>query len=232
MKQTKLILIFFSLLSALLTYAEEHRDYMIKTDNFTAININDNVSVEYRASADSAGMILFKCDPSYVDKIIVSVSKSTLNVQITDDYKGPVPLIRAYSTSLLKAENGSDSTLHIVRNVPVSDFRARVIGNGDIIIDQLETTDAKLSILTGHGRICIAAGSAFKAKYSNVGTGTIQAGGLTVNQAKATISGTGTIDCYVTESLSITGMGTGKVYYTGDPKKVTNRSVGIKAIKL
>ena len=38
--------------------------------------------------------------------------------------------------------------------------------------------------------------------------------------------------CNASESLVIFGAGSGKVYYTGSPAKVSNRTIGVKAISI
>lgn len=212
--------------------SEETKEYKLTLSDFTELKVNDPVNVEYHACADSAGMVFFSCSPDVVDKMMFTLNKSSLNIQVADDYNGPTPTVKVYSTSLEKVENGSDSTIHVIKNVPVTEFKAKVMGNGSIIIDNIESTDTRLSLITGRGLIMVSKGTTFKAKYSNVGTGTIQAGGLKAAQVKATVSGTGTIDCCATESLTITGMGSGTVYYTGNPQKVLHRSVGIKAVDI
>lgn len=218
-------------ISSDLLYAEETKEYKLDVADFTELKVNDHLNVEYRCSADSAGMILFRCTPDIAQQLIFTSNKSCLKIEVSDDYDyaGEEPMIRVYSSMLEKVENGSDSTIRVISNVPLKSFKARVIGNGTIVIDQLESASVYLSVVTGHGHIMVANGSTFKAKYYDVGTGTIQAGGLKASEVKAVISGTGNIDCNVTENLSIYGMGSGSVYYSGNPAKISNRSVGVKA---
>ncbi|MDE6109224.1 MAG: hypothetical protein K2F72_02935, partial [Muribaculaceae bacterium] len=42
----------------------------------------------------------------------------------------------------------------------------------------------------------------------------------------------GSVDCCATERLRILGAGSGKVYYAGRPSKVSNNSIGVKAIDM
>lgn len=227
-----IVLIAFGLSVALFGKAEEPREYKLTLGNFTELKVNDPVNVEYNCSVDSIGQVYFVCDPSVVDKLMFTHNKKSLSIQVADDYDGTLPLVKVYSTNLERVENGSDSTIIIASNRPTTTFKARVMGNGTIVINELETSTARLNIMTGRGQIRVADGTAFKAKYSNVGTGTIQAGNLKATQVGCTISGTGSIDCTATETLTISGIGSGTVYYGGHPAKVSNRSIGIKAIAI
>lgn len=209
----------------------ENNEYRLEVKDFTELKLNDHVNVEYRCSDDSTGVVLFKCSPEISHQLLFTSNKSCLTIQVADDfdYAREVPTIQVFSSMLEKVENGSDSTIRVLSNRPVKNFKAKVIGNGTIIVSNIEATSVDLSLMTGHGHVICSSGQAFKAKLSNVGTGTIQAGPLKVSQIKAILSGTGNIDCCATESLSIYGMGSGCVYYSGNPEKITNRSIGVKA---
>lgn len=212
----------------------QERDYKLELKDFTELKVNNPVNVEYFSSSDSAGHVYFTCNPSVAEHLMFSNRKSTLAIQLAEDYDNSVPLptIKVYSSRLEKVENGADSTVRVVRNENVDNFKARLIGNGSLIIDRIDATSAEISLMTGNGLIAVVSGKVFKSKLTNVGTGTIQAGGLNSVQVKAIVSGTGSIDCCASEQLSIYGMGSGKVYYTGNPSKIHNRSMGVKALAI
>ncbi len=44
------------------------------------------------------------------------------------------------------------------------------------------------------------------------------------------IFGSGNVDCAPTRALKVLGAGGGKVYYHTVPEKITNRSIGVKAV--
>lgn len=229
---TKKLLSFLLLMLVFIpSVSAESHDYRLKVEDFTSLKLNNGINVEYYCSADSAGCAYFTCSPELASQFIFTNNKSTLTIQLADsiDPSIDMPTIRVYSTMLEKVENGSDSTIRIMSHENVKNFKARVIGNGMIVLNDLKANSVDFSVVTGHGHIVCSSGQAIKAKLSNVGTGTIQAGGLVASQIKVFMSGTGSIDCNATESLTIYGMGSGSVYYSGNPAKVTNRSVGIKA---
>lgn len=207
------------------------REYKLNVKDFTELKVNNSVNVDYCCSADSAGLAFFTCSPSVVDHLIFSNNKGSLMVQVDDEYDKtlPLPTIKVYSTFLEKVENGADSTVRVLTNERVRTFSAKLIGNGTIIVNHIDASSANLTLLTGHGLISAVAGAVVNETIKNVGKGTIQAGGLKARQVKASIYGTGSIDCCASEQLSVYGMGSGCVYYSGNPAKVANRSAGVKA---
>ena len=62
-------------------------------------------------------------------------------------------------------------------------------------------------------------------KLRNAGAGTIEAANLQADEGAFTVLGTGSIDCWVTDKLSVKGLGSGKVYLKGDAE-VKNRTLG------
>jgi len=216
--------------SASYTFAEP-ADYKLEVKDFAKLKVTDNINVEYICSSDSAGWVYFTCDPSISSRLIFSNNKSCLHIQVSsdDEILTGLPTLRVYSSYLTKAENDSDSTLRVLSNAPVPNFKCRVVGNGTIIVNNVDANSVEAAITTGKGHIVIVNGKSQKAKLTNVGTGPIEAGALKARNVKVTLFGTGDIDCTATESISIYGAGSGKVYYGGNPEKVSNRSLGVKA---
>lgn len=208
-------------------------DYKMQVPDFSVLKVNDNINVEYRCSADSAGYVFFECPSEQASMLLFTSHKSALTVQLDDAFTGDVvPTVRVYSSVLDKVENSGDSTVRIVSAAPVTSFKATVIGNGTVIIDSIEATNVVLSINTGKGHIAVERGTTFKLSLNKMGKGTIEAGGLKASEVKVKMLGPGDIDCNVSETLSIFGGGSGTVYYSGNPRKVSNHSMGVKAVAL
>ena len=120
----------------------------------------------------------------------------------------------------------------VMSNLPQNKFKARVVGNGTIIVRHIEATEVDAGINTGNGHVVIASGEVVRAKLSNVGKGTVEAGNLIAREVKATSWGTGSIDCRPVEKLTIYGAGSGTVYFVGKPDVASNRSIGVKAVRV
>jgi len=208
----------------------------IKVGDFTRLVVVDNINVNYRCSADSAGIAVIECTQDIVNHLVFSLNnKGRLSIQVNEMYErlGNLPPITIYSSSLDEAENASDSTLRISNLPPMAAFKLRNIDNGKIIARNLRASKLELQILSGKGKI-IADGTCDDLAIRLVGTGEIQADGVKATNVSCRIMGTGSIGCDVNGGLlKVSGSGTGKVYYKGTPSKVTVRKLGtIKAIPM
>jgi len=208
----------------------------IKVGNFSRLDLLDNINVNYRCNADSAGMVVLNSQQDQVEHIIFALSdKGRLTIQVDDEYERQtaLPTITVYSASLDEAENAGDSTLRISGLPPMKHFKVRLTDNGKVIARGLRASELELQILSGKGKI-IAGGSCDELSVRLIGTGEIQADDVIATDVSCRIMGTGSIGCHVNGGqLKVSGSGTGKVYYKGTPSKVTVRKLGtIKAIPM
>lgn len=222
-----------ALAGAMCSMSAQKSLYKLDVGDFSELKVSDGVNVEYNCSTDSAGWAFFECDPATAQMLMFTNKKNSLTIQIASDGAevNDLPLIKVYSMTLQKVENDGDSLVTIGRTTPVREFKGYVVGNGTLVIDNLRTHKADLAIRTGSGHL-VAKGSTREAKFHNVGTGKLEASGLQAEQSKCNLLGTGAIDCNASVELTVTGAGSGKVYYAGSPKKVSNRSIGVKAISV
>lgn len=208
----------------------------VKVGDFTRLSLLDDINVNYRCNADSAGLAVFTCAHEVADHLIFSRNSSgRLSIQVDDAYErqGHLPTITLYSKSLDEIENSGDSTLRISGLPPMKTFKVLLIDNGKVIARGLRASKLELQILSGKGKI-IADGSCDELALRLVGTGEIQADNVVATTVSCRIMGTGSMGCNVNGGeLKVSGSGTGKVYYKGTPSKVTVRKLGtIKAIPM
>ena len=208
----------------------------VKVGNFTRLALIDDINVNYRCNADSAGLAVIYCPQEIADHLMFSLSnKGRLSIQIDDLYEQlpQLPTITVYSSSLEEAENGGDSTLRVTGLPPMKDFKVRNTDNGKVIVRGVRASQLELQILSGKGKI-IADGSCDNLSLRLIGTGEIQADQVVATEVSCRIMGTGSMGCHVNGGeLKVSGSGTGKVYYKGTPSKVTVRKLGtIKAIPM
>lgn len=207
-----------------------------KVGNFTQLSLVDNINVNYRCNADSAGLAVITCSQDVADHLMFSLSsKGRLSIQVEDEYErvGHLPTITVFSSSLDEAENSGDSTLRLSKLPPMKAFKVRLTDNGKVIVRGVRASKLELQILSGKGKI-IADGSCDELALRLVGTGEIQADKVRATDVSCRIMGTGSIGCDVNGGeLKVSGSGTGKVYYKGEPSKVSVRKLGtIKAIPM
>lgn len=207
--------------------------YQLDIKDFGELQVVDNLNVIHRCNPDSAGFAVFTCPKDVVPHLLFTNTKNKLKIQTQNDDNviREFPTVTVYSSFLSSAENSGDSTVIVDKPAPGAVFKARIIGNGTLIVRDIHATQTEGKLDTGRGHLVLT-GATRTAKLTNIGTGTIEAGNLTAENGVVTILGTGAIDCNVSKDLMVKGMGTGKVYVKGDPK-IKQRSIGsVKVINV
>lgn len=210
--------------------AEDVRRYELKVGDFTKLQIDNDLNVDYRCVPDSAGIAVFSATKGQSSMLIFDNNgKGRLSIQIdTDCQPGhKLPLVTIYSSTLIKVVNSGDSLVRVEGLPHMDKFSAILVGNGRLAIHAINATKVNASIHSGNGQL-IVTGACTTAKLHLVGTGIIQADRLDAVTVKASVVGTGTIGCNATESLTVMGMGSGHVYYRTTPMQLKSRGVGIK----
>lgn len=210
--------------------------YELKVGDFTKLDIEDSFNVEYRCSHDSAGLAVYTTTPSLADKIIFeNNNKGKLSIEKPFRPEGALdeglPTITVYSRFLKEIRNSGDSTVRVVNIRPTMEIKATVIGNGRIILRDLECSKFDGAIKTGNGTLVVT-GKCENATLANTGTGTIQADNLEAKNVSAQFFGTGTTGCWPVDVLKVKGVMSGKLYYRGEPGKIKNYSMGVKIYNL
>ena len=73
-------------------------------------------------------------------------------------------------------------------------------------------------MVTGNGVITVDVGNCNKVKAGIVGTGQINMAGLISEESILRCLGTGAINCPQTNIIKVKGLGTTRIYYTGNHK--------------
>lgn len=210
--------------------------HVVKVGDFTRLVVTDDINVNYRCNPDSAGMAVFSCTQDIADRLMFTINRNgRLSIQVNSDFQKlyGLPTITIYSSSLEEAENAGDSTLRISQLPTMPLFKVNNVDNGKVIVNGVRASKLELRILSGKGKI-IADGSCDDLVLRLVGTGEIQADCVKATSVTCRIMGTGSMGCNVDGGeLKVSGSGTGKVYYKGNPSKVSVRKLGtIKAIPM
>ena len=221
---------------ASITANAQVKSHIVKVGNFTRLALIDNINVNYRCNADSAGLVVFDATQEVADALMFSLSKNgRLTIQVDDNVErqGNLPTLTVYSSSLDEAENASNNILHVEGLPAMKAFKVRLVDNGKVIARNIRASQLELQILSGKGKI-IADGACDDLLLKLIGTGEIQADKVTATNVTCRIMGTGSMGCDVNGGLlKVSGSGTGKVYYKGNPSKVTVHKLGsIKAIPM
>ena len=207
--------------------------YTIKVGEFSELEVNGQINVVYSSNPDSVGLVAFDTKPEYARLILTSVNKGKLKLELSQEADGitKLPTGRAYSSYLSRAENTKDSTLFIHNVKPAAKINFVLQGNGRLIASGIEATNLNLQLQTGKGTLT-ASGKCGTLSANLIGTGNIQADEVQADEAKCKIVGTGTIGVNASKKLSVSGMGSGRVYSKGQPPLSTSQIGKIKAIPL
>ena len=103
-----------------------------------------------------------------------------------------------------------------------------VTGSGDVKVSSVATDELACGV-SGSGDIVVAAGTDGSANYGVTGSGDIKASSVIATEANAVASGSGDISCRATKQLSTAAMGSGNIYYYGNPAKVIGKNKRVKA---
>lgn len=221
--------------AAVVSAQTEH--YTLELRDFTELKVTDAINVDYVCAPDSAGYAVFDADRSVASRIIFVPSSNRLTIQLAPRDPGdpapadlPLPTVRVYSRYLASVENDGDSLVRVLSVAPGPKLKAKLVGNGRLSIRNAEFTEVNAQITTGNGSITVN-GKCDIAVLGMLATGTITADGLEAIDVKCRLTGTGTIGCYPSRSLEVRGIGSGKVYYLGQPS-ISKRAPGITVAPL
>lgn len=209
--------------------------YELDVEDFSQLKVIEGLNVDYKCVPDSAGKAVFTTSADMAAVMMFSNKKGRLDIQISTDginYHN-LPTITVYSNFLTMVENSGDSTVRVLSIAPGPSLKANLIGNGRLVIHDVNSSRIDAALKTGHGQLVIN-GTCTTAQFSVVGTGTIQADGLAARDVKCRIVGTGSIGCDASNELIILSgsVGPGKIYYAGSPAITTKPFARSTAVPL
>lgn len=209
------------------------KQHEVSIGDFTELRVNDNLNVVYSNNPDSVGKAQYKIQNDKASAIIFSNNKKgVLTIQRATEYKDDktLPTIYVYAPFVQTIKNTSDSTVRVEKMTPCPEFKLVTTGNGKIVAPEINATKVVCEVMTGKG-VIVVGGECQSGQFKMVGSGEILADALDCANVNCNLMGTGTIGCSTTGILSVKGLGSGKVYYTGAPKEIKTSQIGsIKVI--
>lgn len=216
MKRLKIILTTVFMTISLIGVAE---NYTVETGQFEKLKINGNLRLVYSNLPDSTGFARYEAPVGNSNIYSFSIKKDgTLKVEPSDEKWGDLdlPTVYVYSDFLSSVESYSELSVDIRSISPNSTFSVTQVGNGTITVENLRSKIVKASINTGNGSIYLS-GQCETANLRMVGSGLISADRLSADDVKCRVIGTGSIGCWPIDNLTVTGLGSTKIYYKGRP---------------
>lgn len=230
----KMFLSIIATVVAMVANAQDVTRYELDLGDFSELKVIEGINVDYKCNPDSAGKAVFYTTADKAAALMFTPKKTRLQIELAADCEGytGLPTITVYSRFLTKVENCGDSLVRVLSVADCPEFKARIMGNGRLVVRKITAVTVNGSIDTGNGTLVIN-GSCDNARLSYTGgSGAIQADDLVAKDVKCTLWGTGSIGCHVTEKLTIVGASSGHIYYKGNPTKIKNNSVGIDIVPL
>lgn len=212
--------------------ADPVANYRISVADFDDLKVVDGICVDYYCDPAKAGLVEFEATKEVASAVIFDQSKGKLKVSLASretPYVG-LPRISVYSSHLSSVSNEGDSLVRVMSHPKGARFSCRVIGNGHLSVRDLDANSVKASIVSGRGVISMT-GRCLDATFKIAGAGSIQADDLEAEKVNCSMAGTGTINCFATNELSIGGLG-GKVNYRGTPEVKKRLLTTVKIIAL
>lgn len=207
--------------------------FKIPVGEFSELVLNDKLDVVYSTNPDSVGLVAFETKPAYASYIMTECNKGKLKIQISPDAQEveDLPTVYVYSTFLSKVENWRNGSVTVKEIKPASKITLSTQGNGRITAAGLDATSVSLKVQSGKGFIKVS-GKCRSLEIVNVGTGTVDAYDVAAEEVECRLTGTGSAYCSPLSKLKIRGIGTGKVYYRGNPEKIEKSGLTtVKAVK-
>uniref|UniRef100_UPI0040487694 head GIN domain-containing protein n=1 Tax=Polaribacter sp. TaxID=1920175 RepID=UPI0040487694 len=195
-----------------------------KTSDYDGISIGGSFDVVLVKGKE--GKITLKGESNILDYIETEVSGSTLKVK----YKSNVDIrttrkliVTIPYRDIDKVSLGGSGNITSEGTIKTSEMALSLGGSGEINID-IDTKELKTSI-GGSGNINIS-GKAKEMTCSIAGSGSIRAYDLKTAVVTANIAGSGSINATVSDEINARLVGSGNIYYKGNPKKIKSKSVG------
>ena len=209
------VLILVALLMASVSAGAEQ--FKIPVGEFSELVLNDKLDVVYSTNPDSVGLVAFETKPAYASYIMTECNKGKLKIQISPDAQEveDLPTVYVYSTFLSKVENWRNGSVTVKEIKPASKITLSTQGNGRITAAGLDATSVSLKVQSGKGFIKVSG----KCRSLE-------------EEVECRLTGTGSAYCSPLSKLKIRGIGTGKVYYRGNPEKIEKSGLTtVKAVK-
>lgn len=215
-----------TLVSLLQMTAQDGVEKVRNVGQFTTLLVQDSVNVVYRNDPQLNGTVRWVSGDNEVDApLIINNNNGTLKIQVsTDDFDDSdtalypdCPTLYVYSDFLNKILNYSDARIIVESPAKCPKIEISLIGNGIINVSGIDATEVYSKITAGMGTVTLS-GHCDKATFRMTGTGTIQADELKAQSISCKIFGGGTIGCSPSEELYVKGIGSTKIYYSGNPK--------------
>ena len=197
--------------------------------NYHKIGVAGNFNIQLIKG--EVGKLTIKADENLMEYIVTEVSKGKLKIKPKKGYKIRsrknieviVPYQKMESVSL--AGSGHITAKSTLKE---ENLKLNIAGSGNINLP-VATNSLKTSI-AGSGNINLQ-GNTQNFKCSIAGSGNFNGHQLKAKIATISIAGSGTVRINAIDELHTKNVGSGSVYYYGNPRVIKTKSVGSGSVK-
>ncbi|SFT88419.1 Putative auto-transporter adhesin, head GIN domain [Algoriphagus locisalis] len=160
-------------------------------------------------------------------EVITEIENGSLNIELEDSDDDKRANFTAYVTVRnLESLGLSGSGNMIVRSdISSHEFSIGQAGSGTIEMEMLTTGELNIG-MAGSGSVLIASGTASDVNIGQVGSGDLKALALLGKDVNVGKTGSGDTYIGVEGDLTVGSLGSGNVYYSGDPTDISKGSLG------
>lgn len=212
-------------------------DRIIDNRDLTAFErIEVNGDFDVRIDTADYSSVAVETDENLIDLIVTHVSGNKLIIETRDGIciRPAHPVEITITTSTLNEVTLNGSGFVYCSGVNSENFSVNLAGSGEIECDNVTAIATEIELegsglidcnlitqglqtqLEGSGEIKLH-GDCISADHKIIGSGKINAALVNSDECVAYISGSGIIDVDVNNTLDVTIIGSGRVYYTGNP---------------
>ncbi|WP_299048915.1 head GIN domain-containing protein [uncultured Polaribacter sp.] len=172
------------------------------------------------------GKITIEGEENIIEYLETEVSGSTLQIKFEKGVNAQTTkklIITVPFQSLEKVSLGGSGKIKSTAVIKASYFKTNLAGSGDIAL-KVDAEEVASSI-AGSGNISLE-GNTKHLVCAIAGSGDVKAYDLKTKELSVKITGSGSIKTHVTSMIKAKIVGSGSVYYKGNPSKIDSKSVG------
>jgi len=221
----------YSLLLTAFTLGNVFAQKTIDAESFTSISLKTSATVY--VTQGNTFKVELEGDDDALEDADVFVRGDKLIIDSDDDWSwfgnsGNDLTVHVTCPKLNGVSVSGSGKLYAKGKFTTDELDLSVSGSGRMELDA-DASDTYASV-SGSGRIYLK-GSTGNIKVSVSGSGRINGEDFKARECKASISGSGSCEIYVEESLDVRISGSGSVYYGGNPDHVDSHTSGSGRVK-
>lgn len=194
------------------------------TSNYDGISVGGSFDVVLVEGKE--GNITIEGEENIIPYIETEVSGNTLKIKFENNINVRTTkrlTVTVTYEDIEKVSLGGSGNITCKGLIKSNDFSASLGGSGNITL-AIDADEVKANV-GGSGNIRLE-GNSNEFTCSIAGSGSIKAYDLETNELYATIAGSGSIRTTVKTKIKAKVVGSGSIYYKGNPSKIDTKSVG------